>query len=197
MAKAAGILVPVVLDWCTNAREMASRGEGRNWRGGGRGGVGRREEGRCGRRTGVLGGWVLVRFSRGKRRRGVRAASGWCIIDPSVCGLGKKRSLRLGPRKRRSDTPPAYEGEKETPPRRVDRSRRQILEMRSPVTRHAAASADESAAEESREIHPRCGEFTPGWIISSRWRSKKVAMRRTEGGGKVMGKGQGGSYTKE
>lgn len=65
-----------------------------------------------------LGGWVLVRFSRGKRRRGVRAASGWCIIDPSVCGLGKKRSLRLGPRKRQSNTPAAYRGEKETPPRR-------------------------------------------------------------------------------
>lgn len=72
----------------------------------------------CGGFTGVLGGWVLVRFSRGKRRRGVRAASGWCIIDPSVCGLGKKRSLRLGPRKRQSDTPPMYGGEKETPPRR-------------------------------------------------------------------------------
>lgn len=66
----------------------------------------------------MLGGWVLVRFSRGKRRRGVRAASGWCIIDPSVCGLGKKRSLRLGPRKRWSDTYPVYGGEKETPPRR-------------------------------------------------------------------------------
>lgn len=80
---------------------------------------GTRREGGGGRRlTGVLGGWVLVRFSRGKRRRGVRAASGWCIIDPSVCGLGKKRSLRLGPRKRQSDTPPAYGGEKETPPRR-------------------------------------------------------------------------------
>lgn len=48
----------------------------------------------------------------------MRAASGWCIIDPSVCGLGKKRSLRLGPRKRRSDIPSAYGGEKETPPRR-------------------------------------------------------------------------------
>lgn len=35
--------------------------------------------------------------------------------------------------------------------RRVDRSRRQILEMRSPLTRHAVASADESAAEESRD----------------------------------------------
>lgn len=146
-------------------------------------------------RAGWMGAGTV--FKRKEKERGVRAASGWCIIDPSVCGLGKKRSLRLGPRKRRSDTPPAYEGEKETSPRRVDRSRRQILEMRSPVTRHAAASADESAAEESREIHPRCGEFTPGWIISSRWRSKKEAMKRTEGGGKVMGKGQGGSYTKE
>lgn len=80
----------------------------------------------------------------------MRAASGWCIIDPSVCGLGKKRSLRLGPRKRQSDTPTAYEGKKETPPRRPI-SHRQILEMRSPLTRHAAAFADESAAEESRD----------------------------------------------
>lgn len=110
--------------------------------------------GRYGGRTGVLGGWVLVRFSRGKRRRGVRAASGWCIIDPSVCGLGKKRSLRLGPRKRQSDTPTVYGGKKETPSRRPI-SHRQILEMRSPLTWHAAAFADESAAEESREIRPR------------------------------------------
>lgn len=97
-------------------------------------------------RTGVLGGWVLVRFSRGKRRRGVGAASGWCIIDPSVCGLGKKRSLRLGPRKRGSDTPLVRGGEKETP----CRSRRQILEMHSPLTRHAASLT--SLREESRDL---------------------------------------------
>jgi len=112
-----GKVVPAVLDWRTNARETATRREpARGWPK-----RATQQEGRpvgCGGFTGVLGGWVLVRFSRGKRRRGVRAASGWCIIDPSVCGLGKKRSLRLGPRKRQNDTPPAYGGEKETPPRR-------------------------------------------------------------------------------
>lgn len=40
---------------------------------------------------------VLVRFSRGKRRK--EGESSWCIIDPSVCGLGKKRS-RLGSKSR-------------------------------------------------------------------------------------------------
>lgn len=102
--------------YSTSARmqERGSRCEG--GRGGRRGERGDRWD--AGGLTGVLGGWVLVRFSRGKRRRGVRAASGWCIIDPSVCGLGKKRSLRLGPRKRQSNTPAAYRGEKETPPRR-------------------------------------------------------------------------------
>jgi hypothetical protein len=148
LLRVAGVVVPAVLDWRTNAREMVAGG-GRQSRGGRLrrptgSGAGR------GRRTGVLGGWVLVRFSRGKRRRGVRAASGWCIIDPSVCGLGKKRSLRLGPRKRRSDTSAVHEGEKETPP--TDRSRRQILEMRSPLTRHAAALADESARRIGRSI---------------------------------------------
>lgn len=64
--------------------------------------------------------------------------------------------------------------------RRADRSRRQILEMRSPLTRHAAASADESTrrieeGERKKDIHPRCGEFTPGWIIRSRWRSIGVS----------------------
>lgn len=97
-----------VLDWRTNARETASKG------GTSAGATGQGREGAGSARA----CWVLVRFSRGKRRRGVRAASGWCIIDPSVCGLGKKRSLRLGPRKRRSDIPSAYGSEKETPPRR-------------------------------------------------------------------------------
>lgn len=122
--KAAG-LVSTVLDWRANARETESEKEGKRGtdeRGGSAPtGAGVTEQGdergggeeRRGR-TGVLGGWVLVRFSRGKRRRGVGAASGWCIIDPSVCGLGKKRSLRLGPRKRGSDTPPVYGAEKET-----------------------------------------------------------------------------------
>lgn len=146
-------MVLAVLDWRTNAREtVAEEGSRRGGaveagnaaRGATGSGAGR------GRHTGVLGGWVLVRFSRGKRRRGVRAASGWCIIDPSVCGLGKKRSLRLGPRKRRNDTNAAHRGEKETPP--TDRSRRQILEMRSPLTRHAAAPADESTRRIERSI---------------------------------------------
>lgn len=116
-------MVTAVLDWRTNARETAARREPA-WRGarvaeeGGDAGTARGATSGTRGLTGVLGGWVLVRFSRGKRRRGVRAASGWCIIDPSVCGLGKKRSLRLGPRKRPSDTPPACGGEKETPPRR-------------------------------------------------------------------------------
>lgn len=107
--------------YSTGARMRERRQLGGSRREGGRGGQ-RNERGGdqwdAGGLTGVLGGWVLVRFSRGKRRRGVRAASGWCIIDPSVCGLGKKRSLRLGPRKRQSDTPPVHRGEKETPPRR-------------------------------------------------------------------------------
>lgn len=100
--------------YLTGAR-MRERRRPRKGAGAGAAGAGRAGRGR---RTGVLGGWVLVRFSRGKRRRGVGAASGWCIIDPSVCGLGKKRSLRLDPRKRRSDTSAAHGAEKETPPRR-------------------------------------------------------------------------------
>lgn len=69
--------------------------------------------------------------------------------------------------------------------RRADRSRRQILEMRSPLTRHAAAPADESTRrieerERKKDIHPRCGEFTPGWIIRSRWRS--IGVRGGEDG---------------
>ncbi|KZC08546.1 hypothetical protein WN55_10892 [Dufourea novaeangliae] len=34
----------------------------------------------------------------------VTRASGWCIIDPSVCGLGKKRCLWLESRKRGTNT---------------------------------------------------------------------------------------------
>lgn len=71
--------------------------------------------------------------------------------------------------------------------RRADRSRRQILEMRSPLTRHAAAPADESTRrieerERKEDIHPRRGEFTPGWIIRSRWRSIGVSEGGTARG---------------
>lgn len=166
-------------------RERQRRGGSR--REGDRGGRrSERKEGRpggCGGFTGVLGGWVLVRFSRGKRRRGVRAASGWCIIDPSVCGLGKKRSLRLGPRKRQSDTPPAYGGEKETPPRRPISQ----TDIRNAFASYPAAPADESTRRieergRKKDIHPRCGEFTPGWIIRSRWRSIGVSEDGTARG---------------
>jgi len=110
-------MVPAVVDWRTNVREMTTRREPARERVVEEGDAARGDDQwDAGGLTGVLGGWVLVRFSRGKRRRGVRAASGWCIIDPSVCGLGKKRSLRLGPRKRQSNTPLTYAGEKETPP---------------------------------------------------------------------------------
>lgn len=134
--------------YLTGARMRERRFRGGSRRGKGRANEEGDERGGGERRgcTGVLGGWVLVRFSRGKRRRGVRAASGWwCIIDPSVCGLGKKRSLRLGPRKRGSDTFLGCGGEKEIP----RRSLRQILEMRSPLTRHAASLTNPQ--EESRD----------------------------------------------
>ena len=75
-------------------------------------------------------------------RERVRETTGWCIIDPSVCGLGKKRSLRLGSRKRGADI---------TPDRRHSATERErtrltgadILEMRSPLLPDSAYHPNE------------------------------------------------------
>lgn len=87
----------------------------------------------------------------------MRAASGWCIIDPSVCGLGKKRSLRLGPRKRGSDTLYSVRGRK-----------RDTVPISQTDIRNAFASypacgiADESAGRIGRSIRDAANSHLAG-----------------------------------
>jgi len=86
-----------------------------------------------------------------------------------VCADWAKRGASGSARERDGAIHPRRAGLRGREPRRADRSRRQILEMRSPLTRHAAALADESAGRIERSAL-RCARFTPGWITPSGWR---------------------------
>lgn len=74
----------------------------------------------------TLYGFQEEREGEQRERGRERMESGWCIIDPSVCGLGKKRRLRLGSRKRGIDGRPGRttalretETSEPTPSRRI------------------------------------------------------------------------------
>jgi len=96
-----------------------------------------------------------------------------------VCADWAKRGASGSARERDGAIHPRRAGPRGRETRRADRSRRQILEMRSPLTRHAAALADESAGRIERSA-PRCAEFTPGWITRGGWRgeARRGAARR-------------------
>lgn len=172
--KAAG-LVSAVLDWRANAketvrererdREIEREREGEREKGAPRptrGGQGGRREGRRGRVGGARACWVdgcWYGFQEEREGEGWEQRVVGALLIPVCADWAKRRASGSAREREGAIYSTVCGGEKETP----CRSRRQILEMHSPLTRHAVSLT--SPREESGD--PSAMQRIHTWLDNS------------------------------